>query len=103
MDVHKKILRIFELFNPTQVLYLLPDFIQDVHPKTHEMSRLRGEFLEHISEGFESRKPALNSIRDIDECVSDYIWKMLDDKSLSFPEADISYVLYDVFMAGQVK
>ncbi|XP_075263366.1 cytochrome P450 2J2-like [Convolutriloba macropyga] len=101
MDIHRKILRTFELFNPTQVLYLLPDFITQFLPKTHEIMRLRVEFIHYISDNFNKRKPAKNSTREDDECVSDYIWKMLDDKSLSFPETDIPYVLNDLFMAGQ--
>ena len=93
-------MRSFELVNPTQILFLLPDSLAKFHPRFKEILSLRHEFMQYISESFESRKPTPSTSRD-DECVSDYIWKLIEENSLPFPQTDINYVLNDLFMAGQ--
>ena len=102
MEVHLKIMRLFHLSNPTQLIFVLPPILAKYMPVTKEIMKLRREFHQFMLQSFMNRKPSKQSPSDA-ECVSDYIWEAFDEKleTVPFPKEDIPYVLIDLFMAGQ--
>ena len=95
-------MRSFELFNPTQLMFVLPPFLAKYLPTTIEVMKLRREFRQFMLDSFMKRKPNDESPGEA-ECVSDYIWEAFGEQSetIPFPEEDIPYILIDLFMAGQ--
>ena len=100
--IHQKLMRKFELLNPTLPIWVLPFLISKRMSQTKELMRLRVEFLQFLQENFNTRRPKDDENRE-HECFSDFIWEALlkeSGKLDAFPEEDIPFMLADLFMAG---
>ena len=89
--IHQKLMRKFELLNPTLPIWVLPFLISKRMSQTKELMRLRVEFLQFLQENFNTRRPKDDENRE-HECFSDFIWEALlkeSGKLDAFPEEDI--------------
>ena len=106
IQAHFRLNRVFYLFNPTLIIWLLPYWISKHMSMTKELSKLRWDFIHEMRDHFERRKPkdTENFVANQESvCVADYIWRDLLSEQLdySFPKDDIPFILVDLFMAGQ--